>query len=67
MTIIERLAINQPGVIVELIRRRLLSVVNARQLLGMVVSVEQALDTSMMGHDAYRRVRWRLEQVRWGA
>lgn len=67
MTIIERLAINQPGVIVELIRRRLLSVVNARQLLGMDESVEQALDTSMMGHDAYRRVRGRLVQVRWGA
>jgi len=66
VTIIERLATRQPGVIVELIKRRLLSTVNVRRLLGMEEPPERAPAIDM-GHDAYRRVRGRVRQTRWSA
>lgn len=68
MKIVQRLVANQPGVLVELMRRRLLSPVSLRRLLELdKPEGAGVLPDWMLGHDAYRRVGRRIQQVRWSA
>lgn len=59
----------QPGVLVRLIERRLLSVVALREMLGMTpaADVRTSQTECLMRHDAYRRNKGRVVQTQWSA
>lgn len=59
----------QPGVLVRLIERRLLSVVALREMLGMTpaADVRTSQTERLMRHDAYRRNKGRVVQTQWSA
>lgn len=62
----------QPGVLVRLIERRLLSVAALREMLGLApaadVRTSQTEQTErLMQHDAYRRHKGRMVQTKWSA
>lgn len=68
--IARRLALTQPGVLVALVRRRLLSAVALREMLGMAPArgeAETAHTEQLMRHDAHRRHKGRMVQTRWSA
>lgn len=59
----------QPGALVRLIERRLLSVVALKEMLGMTppADVRTSQTERLMRHDAYRRHKGRMVQTRWSA
>lgn len=66
------MARTQPRTLIELSRRKLLSVPTICELAGLSVSDDgehsaRRVVTQLMSHDAHRRVRGRLVQIRRGA
>lgn len=59
----------QPGVLVRLIERRLLSVAALREMLGLApaADVRTSQTKRLMRHDAYRRNKGRVVQTQWSA
>lgn len=64
-----RLLVAQPDVLRELVRCRLLSIRGLAEILGLAppADVQTSQTERLMRHDAYRRVRGRIQQARWGA
>lgn len=64
------LARTQPGELVELVRRNLLSSIAVRELAEEAPPAAEWLERGtvrLMQHDSYRRVKGAVRQVRWGA